>query len=212
MSTDKDLANIRRALFGSRAQSGSFYAEVKSVDADKRTCVVMDDNEMQYDDVLLYCVENADLKGFVMLPKVNSQVLVSRIGASNELYVSMFSEIDKVILTIGDKVEAAIDKTELNYKNDKVALKITGSNVELNADKLIFNGGDNKGLIKIEQLTAKINAIVDTFNSHVHSGVIIGVSGGSGAPAVGAPGNSAAPTAPATKLNKTDYENDKITH
>lgn len=195
MNTDKELASIRRALFGSRSGSGSFYAKIKSVDADKRTCVATDDNEMQYDDVLLYAVENADLKGVCMIPSVDSAVLVSRIGGSNELFVAMFSVIDRVVIT-----------------TEKVRAVISTDKVEVDCDEIVFNGGDNKGMVKIEQLTTKINELVDSFNKHVHSGVIIGVSGGSGAPAVGAAGNSAAPTAAAARLNLSDYENEKITH
>lgn len=194
---DKDLMTARRAL-AARLKSesaGVEYAIVSNVDEQLRSCTVTIDG-VPFTNVLLYAIENADLKGFVMIPKVDSQVLVSRIGGSNELYVAMFSEVDKVLLTIGDKV----------------SMQITEDNIEVDADKIVFNGGDNKGLIKIQELTAKVNELVDTFNKHVHPGVITAVSGGSGAPAVGTPGNTSAPSAPAQKLNKDDYEDTKITH
>lgn len=214
--SDKQIDAIRRALgIGGQAfDVGVMYATIKSVDAEKRTCVVVDDSEMQYDDVLLYSVENAELKGWVVLPKVDSVVLVGRIGDSNELYVAMMSEIDGAMLTIGDKVEASIDDKELKYKNDKVELTITSEKVSLKAEKIEFNGGDNKGLVKIEQLTEKVNAMIETFNSHTHT-LITGSVQVEGTPAKQA--NVAPITVPAItdkaqKLNKTDYENDKITH
>lgn len=214
--SDKQIDAIRRALGvgGQTFDTGVIYAKIKSVDAEKRTCVVVDDLEMQYDDVLLYSVENADLKGWVVLPKVDSVVLVGRIGDSNELYVAMMSEIDGAMLTIGDKVEASIDDKELKYKNDKVELTITSEKVSLKAEKIEFNGGDNKGLVKIEQLTEKVNAMIETFNSHTHT-LITGSVQVEGMPAKQA--NVAPITVPAIidkaqKLNKTDYENDKITH
>lgn len=197
MTVNKDIFIAKQAAARRLEQlsATTFYAVVSAVDEKARTCTVKVD-DAPYTDVLLYAIVDDSIKGLCLVPAIDSRVLVSRIGGSNELYVSMFSELDKVLLTIGDKV----------------TLKIADGKVEVDADKIVFNGGDNKGLVKIEQLTAKVNAFVDAFNNHVHSGVIIGVSGGSGAPAVGAPGNSAAPTAPAQKLNKTDYENDKITH
>lgn len=78
-------------------------------------------------------------------------------------------------------------------------------------EEVIFNQGEN-GMVQIKQLTAKINELVKAFNSHVHSGVITGVSGGSGAPAVGTPGNSAKPTSQASEFKQTDYEDTKIKH
>lgn len=212
--SEKDLAEIRQAFFGTDNSTGAFTAKIKSVDADKRLCIVVDHEDMEYEEVLLYSVENVDLKGFVMIPKVDSTVLVSRIGGSNELYVAMFSEVEKVLLTIGDKVEVALDDKELIYKNDKVNLKINGKNVEVDAEKIVFNGGHNKGLVKIEELTDKINALVDAFNSHTHklmSGTVV-VSGSPTSQTNPAPIEVPAITAKTQKLNKTDYENEKITH
>lgn len=209
----KQINGVKRNLGRQMREAGSVtsYGQVISVDEKLRTCVV-DVNGTQYEDVLLYTIADGGLKGFVFIPQVESTVLLSRIGQSNELYVSMFSMVDKVLLTIGEKVEVALDGKELTYKNDKVNLRIKGDTVELNADKIVFNRGDNLGFVKVMELTDKINALVDSFNNHTHSGVITAVSGGSGNPAVGTPGNTQIPISPAHKLNKKDYENDKITH
>lgn len=212
----KQIDAIRRSLRidAPIVEGGAIYATIKSVDADKRTCVVVDDLEMQYDDVLLYAIENADLKGFVALPKVDSVVLVGRIGDSNELYVTMTSQIDSVLLTVGDKVTASIDDKELKYSNDKVSLNISGDKVTLDAEKIEINGGDNKGMIKIEKLTEKINSIIETFNGHTHT-LTTGSVQVEGTPAKQtnvAPITVPAITSQAQTLNKTDYENDKFTH
>lgn len=84
-----------------RAATGTFDGVVEAVDQSKRTCSVSV-GDVTYEDVSLYAVENAQLKGFCIVPKVGSGVIVSRIGGSNMLYVAMFSEVDKVIVTIGD--------------------------------------------------------------------------------------------------------------
>lgn len=84
--------------------------------------------------------------------------------------------------------------------------------IELSADELVINGGQNGGMVKLQELTDKLNALIDSFNNHVHSNVIVAVTGGSGAPAVGTPGNSGTPTTTADRFNKSDYENTAIKH
>ena len=79
-------------------------------------------------------------------------------------------------------------------------------------DKVTLNGGDLKGLVKIEELTKKLNNLVNWCKNHVHSGVITAVSGGVTEPAVGTPGNSAAPTTSPADFNKDDYEDTAVTH
>lgn len=91
-----------REVFNRRLREvadGSFWATVESVDESKRTCTVSDDG-VSYEDVLLYAVENASLQGFCLIPRQGSRVIVSRLGGSSELYVSMFSEVDRLLLTI----------------------------------------------------------------------------------------------------------------
>lgn len=78
-------------------------------------------------------------------------------------------------------------------------------------EEIVFNQGEN-GMVIIDKLTDKLNELVKAFNSHVHSGVITAVSGGSGAPAVGTPGNSAKPTTEASEFKQADYEDIKIKH
>lgn len=125
MADSKDMAAIRRSLFGGRVPGGSIYATVKGVDKGKRTITATDDNDMSYDDVRLYSVEKPELKGVVLLPKPGSRVLLSRIGESNELYVSMFSEVERILLTIGDKQSLEITDRLLELKTDKSNLKAT---------------------------------------------------------------------------------------
>jgi hypothetical protein len=79
-------------------------------------------------------------------------------------------------------------------------------------DRIEINGGENNGLVKIQELTDKLNALVDWCKGHTHGGVITAVSGGSGAPAVGTPGNTGKPTSNPDRFDKADYEDDKITH
>lgn len=82
--------------------------------------------------------------------------------------------------------------------------------VLINSVQTIFNNGENGGIVKIQELTDKLNALVDEFNSfvqifnsHTHAGVQTG--GGITAP-------STQQAQDATDFNKSDYENETITH
>lgn len=159
MSGQKDITELRRAFFGSRADdAATFYATVTAVDEAARTCAVEAEG-VPYDDVLLHAVADAGQKGFFFVPRIDSTVLVSRIGGSNELLVSMFSEVDRALLTLGDKVQASMDTDALTYKNDTVEVQITGSEVTIDADRITLNGGDNKGLVKIGELQKNLDSI-----------------------------------------------------
>jgi len=97
----KELDKIRKRINDTMLELAeqTYLATVGSVDKEERTCVV-EIEEVEYEDVRLFSVADAELKGFVMLLKIGSQVLVSRIGNSNEMFVSMFSVVDGVTLTI----------------------------------------------------------------------------------------------------------------
>ena len=53
---------------------------------------------------------------------------------------------------------------------------------------------------------------MDWCKNHTHDGVITAVSGGSGSPATGTPGNTGKPITTPNDFDKSDYEDDKITH
>ncbi len=97
----KQLDDMRRKLEGRMRSAGSVsaYGTVEKVDEVKRLCDVRIGGVV-YENVLLYALENADLKGWVIIPKKGSNVVVSRIGSGSRLYVEMFSEIDKILATI----------------------------------------------------------------------------------------------------------------
>lgn len=140
MSGQKDIAELRRRLVGGADdEPDTFYATIASVNETTRTCVV-EAEEVPYDDVLLYAVADAGRRGFCFVPTVGSPVLVSRIGGSNELYVAMFSEVDRVLLTVGDKVSAKLDENGLSFTAGDTKLEATADGLEL--------GKGSAGLLK----------------------------------------------------------------
>lgn len=217
-----------------------FPAVVKKVDKDMRTCTVRINDNVDIEDVRLYAVSDDSLKGFCLIPAIDSTVLVGAMDGRQDFYVVMFSEVDKVLGSIGDKTEIAIDEKSLSYKCDKTEItvqsaemtaKIDGvefgvkdNKVKVNAEEIVFNDGKNDGLIKIKDLTAKLNGLVDSFNNHTHTIEPVSVPGtGLTTPTGGGKVSGIAKTAeinvpaPATTVqaasfDKKDYEDTIIKH
>lgn len=72
-------------------------------------------------------------------------------------------------------------------------------------ESITINGGKLGGLINIESLTQKINELVRMFNNHTHQ---VSTTGS----ATAQTGTAAAVTSKASELNKSDYEDTKVTH
>lgn len=206
-----------------------FPAVVSSIDEESRTCVVKFNETVEYTDVRLFAVVKTDMPGFCLIPKQDSTVLVGRIAGSNELYVVMFSEIDKVLGSIGENVEVSMDADGITYKNEKtdltvssgtlkatlgnVALEIKDNKVSLDAEEVDFNGGGNKGLAKVEEIKKNFESLkqyVETMNN----AVVAGLNGvGAGPTASGAAGAGAYQGAMAGQsIMIGDMENPKVKH
>ena len=121
----KGTEEIRR-MFDRRLQTAAetvFYGEVSAVDESARTCtVVMED--IPYENVLLYTVKNAELKGLVVVPKTGSWVLVQRL-ANDRYFVAMFSEVAKVLLTIGENTEVEVSEECVRIQAGESTVKAT---------------------------------------------------------------------------------------
>ena len=68
-----------------------FQGVVTEVNEDEFTCTVKRDDQVDYFDVRLRGLVNTDLQGFAFIPRLQSTVLVCRIGKSNELFVCQFT-------------------------------------------------------------------------------------------------------------------------
>ncbi|MBN2814985.1 MAG: hypothetical protein JXQ80_12960 [Bacteroidales bacterium] len=136
-----------------------FLATVKEVDETEFFCTVETDTDIQYTDVRLRAVIDSELKGFCFIPKVESLVLVGRIGNSNQLYVQLFSEIEKILFTWGDDVEILFDM-------EKIFLRMKERSIEITEEAITFNAGDKGSFATdINKLVDKISAIEEDINS-----------------------------------------------
>lgn len=124
--------------------------------------------------------------GFTLIPSVGSTVTVT-VTTRGLAYVSMFSDIDKVIVVINE--------TKLVIEDGKIT----------------FNDGSFEGLVKVVELTEKLNNLekkvndmISKYDTHTHPGVTAGFA--SSGPIAGAP------ITPLTATVQSDIENDKIIH
>ena len=171
----EDIRRKLKEIAGGEIQV--FPATVKEVDEEEFTCKVETATDIQYADVRLRAVIDKEKKGLSYIPVVDSLVLVGRIGNSNELFIIMPSEIEKVIVTMNEfKVTIDPDKIEiLNGENDEVKVYLDNTSIELSVkersvkidDSIItLNGGSkNSYLTDINQLVAKLNRLENDINS-----------------------------------------------
>ncbi len=169
----KEIDELRRKL---KSQFGGdndmvFSGIVTEVNEDEFTCTVRRDDAVDYFDVRLRGLINADLQGLALIPKMESVVLVCRIGKSNELFVCQFTEIDKVIFTEND-LELRVDldsidltkgeKIKLHVDSEVVSMVVENSIIKITPQGLTLTRGSS-GLKKtLEDLLAAIKALTVT--------------------------------------------------
>lgn len=133
----KELDEIRRKL-EEKMETGTdtiFQGVVIAVDESAFTCDIKRDDCVDYFGVRLRGLVSDKLQGFAFMPKLESVVLVARIGKSNELFVCQFTEVDKLILTSGDiSLTCDADKVEL-LKGDKLSVLINAESITMKADQ-----------------------------------------------------------------------------
>jgi len=89
----------------------TFTAKVKAVNG--YTCTVQD-GDFVIEGVRLRTSVDTSRNAVILVPKVNSYVMVNRIGESPQYYVSMVSDVDEVLMEIDGKY---------TYKNNATSLK-----------------------------------------------------------------------------------------
>lgn len=145
-----------------------FLATVKEVDETEFFCTVETDTDIQYTDVRLRAVIDSELKGFCFIPKLESLVLVGRIGNSNQLYVQLFSEIEKIIFNWGDDVEILFDMEKIFLQMKERSIEITEEAITFNAaNKDSFATDINKLVDKISTIEGEINSLKQVFTTWV---------------------------------------------
>ena len=118
---------------GESRDSSVFPAIVTKVDESDFTCEVRRDDAVDYFDVRLRGLVKGDLQGFAFIPRLQSTVLVCRIGKSNELFVCQFTEIDKVIFTSAD-ISLTVDADRIEVlKGGNISIFIDSESMAIQA-------------------------------------------------------------------------------
>ena len=131
-----------------RLTNQSFFARVKDVDEQLRVCTVTV-GTLIYEEVLLYSTTKEDLKGFVFIPKIGSQVVVGRLQGTDNLFVSQYSEVKKALLTMSDKHSIEMVGTTTTITNDKSTIIVKANEMEIKVGEAVIKGTD-KGLTLVK--------------------------------------------------------------
>ncbi len=152
MSLETELQNGFKNL--KRRDIATVPVEVKSVNKDNGTCVVIDD-ELEYE-VRLLSIINEDKQGFYLFPKVGSSILIAPIEEDiNRFHIVAYSEIENLKITI-DKCELNFDKNGFLLKKENETLKKLMADLikAIKAMKFTTNNGPTINLINIADFIA----------------------------------------------------------
>lgn len=167
----KEMEELRRKFHERFGESGDqvFLGTVTEVNEDEFTCTIKRDDQVDYFDVRLRGLVKAELQGFAFIPRLQSTVLVCRIGKSNELFVCQFTEIDKVVFTDND-LEVIIDTENIDIKKgEKITVHVDAERLEVTNDKV-------KALHEADALTVT----ADSTTVKASTGGVTVTRGGSG--------------------------------
>lgn len=162
-----------------------YTGTVEAVDENQKTIDVKLNEAVIVPDVRLRMSLEGD-EGFYVVPRKGSYVSIAELEGGVEYCLLQASEVDKVLLKIGNTT-MAIDK-----------------------DGVVYNGGQNKGLVKVVQLTQKINALEDKVNQLITTLMSVQVALAPAGVFPFAPIFASVQPLPPTQ--QADIENDKIKH
>ena len=139
---DEIVTGFQRLL---KSVENSFIAKV--IEDKKDTVDVEDMNGTQYLDVRKIATQGT--QGIIFKLKKDSFVIVSRISGSDELFVSMMSEIEKIEIIVDEIVInegkndglVKIHKLEQNLENIKTYLSTLNAAIATGLGSTVSNGG-----------------------------------------------------------------------
>lgn len=118
MATPEQIRKGLETMAKSHAPAVSNIAAVKSVDEEKGTCVLIDEDDQEYLDVRLKPVLSGN-KSFLQIPKIGTYVLAVRIEDDEDWMVIACDEVSKFLWAVGDSKLEMTDKflIEANDQN-----------------------------------------------------------------------------------------------
>ena len=124
---------------------------VKSVDWDKRNCVVTTKEYGDVENVGLRAAGDGSKAGYVSKPTINSVVVIGLVyNMPANSRVLAFTSIDMISLCDSNG-------------NEDMSVDLT-----VNPAKFVFNGGNNGAMVMVQALYNAINRLETTMNAHQH--------------------------------------------
>jgi hypothetical protein len=138
MTDEEQIIASIKAL--GKGREKTFVATVEKNYPDKDIIDVRDILGTLYTDVRK-CAAAGINKGVIITPVVNSSVIVSRIGEADELFVEMFSEVEKVTLSDDNGFECVIENGIISVKNKSYSLRHAFDDIIAAIEKLTVTTG-----------------------------------------------------------------------
>lgn len=135
--TEDNLQRLIEAI-ARKGQAPSLVTvgKVSNIDEDKRICDITIDDDLTLNNCRLNAIIDSYSNKLLVVPKDNSMVAFIAIGGKlTEPLVIAYSEIEKILLTIGE------------------------SDILIEDGKIEMNGGNLGGLIKLQQLESNLNKL-----------------------------------------------------
>lgn len=154
---NEDIKNELAKFAGKYAPAAIISAVVQSINADD-TIVVVTGSGLEIDDARLKSVVK-DGNKFILVPKVQSTVLIGRIEESEEWSVLMVEEIDKFLLKIGT-VSVDVNATGFELKKGTDTLKQILVLLVEAIQPIVVIYGNNPNYTKLTQALTKINNLL----------------------------------------------------
>lgn len=135
MPTESEIREQFQSWGQSLSSDCSILAQVKSVDEQNSTCILVDDDELEYFDVRLRPIVGVN-KSYLPIPKTESFVLAVRIENTDEWMVIACEEVEKIHLIVGN------------------------TTIVMTEDSLVFNDGKLGGLVISQQVVNELVKII----------------------------------------------------
>ncbi|WP_156101326.1 hypothetical protein [Flavobacterium gilvum] len=130
----------------------SNIAKVKSVDENKATCILEDEDGQEFFDVRLRPVLSGK-KSFVLVPKVGSYVLAIRIEDDDDWMVIASDEIEKVGFEIGITKMELTDKVHIEANGESLATLFDDLFAAIGNMVFVTPSGNTTSMVNIAEFT-----------------------------------------------------------
>lgn len=98
MKQAKELATAIKNI--TKVLEPVFVATVKTVDKNKDV-VDIEHNDFELGEIRLQAIIKTNSKGIKFYPKIDSVVIVQRLGTRGEFFITQYSEVEQVVMEVG---------------------------------------------------------------------------------------------------------------